>query len=536
MAPLLALAGFMGCGKSSVGTLVAGHLGWDFIDLDEAFVASEDSTIAEFFARLGEAAFRERECDVLEQVLAARREDQGLVLALGGGTLESARARTRLKALGGVVYLEIDAESAWQRARGSGRPLATDEEAFGALLARRRRIYEDCASVVWPVEGQDVESLSLGLSRLVAAAGGAWQTLWGRRLIATERTSLVVGGAGSLRIIGERARQVREAGRRVYVISDRTVMAAWGERFLDLAGVPAEQALAIEPGEASKSPAMLAECWGWLADRGARRDDVVVAFGGGVVGDLAGFTAATYQRGVELWQVPTTLLAQVDSSIGGKTAIDLTAGKNLVGAFYQPDLVVADPVTLTTLRDEDFKGGLGEVVKHVLLISSEALDRLENAVPGLLRRDLATSAAIVKESVDFKARVVQQDEREGGVRAILNLGHTVGHALEVTEGYGQMSHGVAVALGLQVALAVSEEVLGLDRSVRERVRRVCEALGLPTSWPIESAEAVIGATGRDKKVRAGSSGFVGLRAPGDPVWGIDVSPQLLVRCMEAIRQ
>lgn len=536
MAPQVTLAGFMGSGKSSVGRRVAELLAYDFVDLDEAFVATEGVAIAEYFGSHGESEFRMRECDVLQATLAQREHGKGLVLALGGGTLETQRACGILAGRGGLIYLEVDGERAWERARGTGRPLAVDEHGFRALHARRRPIYEDAADWILPVEHRTIEDLAQEVAGLVRTAGEAWQALWGRRLTATQRSSFVVGGVGALGVLGQRASATESEGRRLFTITDRNVAAAWGQHVAALAGhCLDDSALVVDAGEESKSMSTLARCWDWLAEGGARRDDVVVALGGGVIGDLAGFAAATYQRGVELWQVPTTLLSQVDSSVGGKTAIDLRAGKNLVGAFYQPDLVIADPRTLTTLRQDDYVGGLGEVVKHALLMSPDALARLEAAVNGLMARDLPTVAAVVKESVNFKARVVQEDERELGLRAILNLGHTAGHAIEVVDGYGRISHGAAVALGLQVALAVSEDLLGLDPEVRARVERLCSALGLPTRRELPSAERLVAAAGRDKKVRAGSSGFVGLKAPGVPVWGLDVSREQLAQSLEVIR-
>jgi 3-dehydroquinate synthase len=263
---------------------------------------------------------------------------------------------------------------------------------------------------------------------------------------------------------------------------------------------------------------------------------VVVALGGGVVGDLAGFAAATYQRGVSLWQVPTTTLSQVDSSVGGKTAINLGAGKNLVGAFYQPDLVIVDPMTLTTLADDDYVGGLGEVVKHALLASPRALGRLEADAAGIRERDPAVVGRMVNESIGFKVSVVQDDEREWGRRTVLNLGHTIAHAIELVEGLGSMGHGCAVSLGLMVALAVSEDLLGLDPSVRVRVGALLSDFGLATTMPLPSVDLLLAAAGGDKKVRAGTRGFVGLRALGDPVWGLDVSREQLIKSLGVIKE
>jgi 3-dehydroquinate synthase len=279
----------------------------------------------------------------------------------------------------------------------------------------------------------------------------------------------------------------------------------------------------------------LEACWNWLAACGARRDDVLLALGGGVVGDLAGFAAATYQRGMGLWQVPTSLLAQVDSSVGGKTAIDLSAGKNLAGAFYQPDLVVIDPETLSTLPAAEFINGLGEVVKTGLLAGGEMFDLLDRRREDVNDRDPDLMSDLIKRSVRYKASVVSEDEFDTGRRAVLNLGHTAAHALEVTLGYGFLRHGEAVALGLLVALAVSEKELGLDAEVRRRTSGLLAALGLPVKVQLPPADALLAAAARDKKVSAASAGFVGLRSIGDPVYRMALPEGLFTEALEVIR-
>jgi shikimate kinase / 3-dehydroquinate synthase len=537
VAPFLALTGFMGSGKTSVGSQVASLLGWRFVDLDEAFVEAQSGSIPDFFASEGEAAFRARECEILELVMADDPRGTGLVVALGGGTLESPEAVDMLHERGGVVFLDVDPGQAWARVQGTPRPLARDDESFRALLARRREAYESAASWVLPVGTKSVHQLAEEVVQMVRLAGENWQTLWGRRLTATERSSLVMGGTDALASLATQAASAHAAGSRLFVITDKNVLRAWGETVISLLGEsPGDGVFVVEPGEGSKSILTLERCWDWLADRGARRDDVVVALGGGVVGDLAGFAAATYQRGISLWQIPTTLLAQVDSSVGGKTAVDLGAGKNLVGAFYQPDLVVADPLALTTLPHEDYVGGLGEVVKHALLMSPAVLEGLEIEAQKIIDRDLAVVGRMVKESIGYKVSVVEDDERERGQRAALNLGHTVAHAIEVVEGFGSVRHGNAVALGLLVALAVSEELLGLSSSVRERTGALLSKFGLSTTLALPPVDLLLAAMGRDKKVRAGTSGFVGLRAVGDPVWGMDVSREVVTKALEVIKE
>jgi len=359
---------------------------------------------------------------------------------------------------------------------------------------------------------------------------------WERSLVNTGRSSLVVGGPGELESLASRSFLMTEEGRRLLVITDDNVYETWGPQVKALLGaaVSAEDFHVIPAGETSKSVDMLAACWDWLAERGCRRSDVVLALGGGVVGDLAGFVAATYQRGVGLWQVPTTLLSQIDSSVGGKTAVNISAGKNLVGAFYQPDLVLVDPDTLGTLPDAEFRAGLGEMVKYGLL-DGGFLPTLEKNKNGVLLRNPEVVSSLVARCIAYKASVVEKDELDRGGRAVLNLGHTVGHALEVTLGYGALSHGFAVGLGLLVALAVSESMLGLDPGVRMRARSLLDAWGLPTSIALPETSSILAAAAKDKKVVAGTTGFVGLRRPGEPAWGLRVEPETLVDSLEVIR-
>jgi 3-dehydroquinate synthase len=239
---------------------------------------------------------------------------------------------------------------------------------------------------------------------------------------------------------------------------------------------------------------------------------------------------------MSLWQIPTTLLSQVDSSVGGKTGINLSAGKNQVGTFYQPNFVVTDPETLRTLPDEEYVGGLGEVVKYALLEGEEFLSLLESNTEEIRRRDAAVMGAIVHMCVEYKAGVVEEDEFDKAGRAVLNLGHTTAHALEKSLGYGRIGHGQAVGLGLLTALELSEKLLGLDSSVQTRTRDLLAALGLPVKLALPSADALLEAASRDKKVTASSTGFVCLAALGAPVWGINVTSSEFVSALEKIAE
>ena len=344
------------------------------------------------------------------------------------------------------------------------------------------------------------------------------------------------GGPGVMGMLPELCGRLSPGGRRAFVVTDANVTRFWGPQTLGMlcACSGAERMRVVAPGELSKSVAEVEGCWEWLAQMGARRDDVLVGLGGGVVGDLAGFVAATYLRGMELWQVPTSLLAQVDSSVGGKNGVNLAAGKNLAGTFFQPDVVLADPAFLDTLPHLEFCNGLGEVVKYGLLEGEELFCLLERGTELIRGREPAVMAEIVEQCVGYKARVVEVDELDRGERATLNLGHTTAHALEKVLGFGVMGHGFAVGLGLLVALAASEEVLGTDPSLRRRTRELMEALGLLVSLPLPPLEELLHAMSRDKKVSGKGLGFVGLQALGEPVRDLDLPTPVLTRALRVI--
>jgi 3-dehydroquinate synthase len=267
--------------------------------------------------------------------------------------------------------------------------------------------------------------------------------------------------------------------------------------------------VAIEPGEASKSIDMAAGLWQGLLDLGADRKTVIAAVGGGVVGDLAGFIAATYARGIRFFQVPTSLLAQVDSSVGGKVGVNLPEAKNMVGAFLQPVGVLIDTATLSTLPDREYRAGLGEVVKYGVILDAALFDYLEANAAQLIDRDDEVLIKVVARCCRLKADVVQQDEREEtGLRAVLNYGHTFAHVLESLGGYGELLHGEAVAIGMLCASRLAERLGRVDAQFTNRQRRLLETLGLPVKLPDLDRDQMIDAMAHDKKVQHGQLRFV----------------------------
>ena len=314
-----------------------------------------------------------------------------------------------------------------------------------------------------------------------------------------------------------------ELGSRCAVISDRNVAPRFGKAALrSLAGAGFEPFLVTVPaGETAKSLKSVEFCYNQLAGHRLERKSFIVALGGGVVGDLAGFVAATYLRGVPFVQAPTTLLAQVDSSVGGKVGVNLRAGKNLVGAFYQPRLVLCDLKTLHTLPEREFRAGLAEVIKYGIIYDHALFNNLERDLQLLLKRDQKTLAGVVARCCQIKAEVVGQDETESGLRAILNFGHTIGHGLEAISRYGKYLHGEAISIGQVAAASVSAAVLGLPEREVERIAAVFNRAGLPTNVNLQPAQVkrLFDAMKLDKKVSAGELKFVLAKRIGQVEFG-----------------
>jgi shikimate kinase/3-dehydroquinate synthase len=501
------VVGFMGAGK----TTAAHALADDAIDADAEIVARAGRSIEEIFAAEGEAAFR-----ALEEQVTLELLDRGApVVALGGGALSSAAVRAAL-APHLVVWIDIDPETAWARAEGSGRPLARDRDAFMALHESREPVYAAAADVIVPQRrARDARAVLTALEGLdrpgvrtlwATTASGDYPAFVGPGLLAPPDDP-----------DGRPFWPATVAGRR-FLVTDYNA----GRRYAERLG-PLDGRVTIMPGEQSKTVAHAEIVWSELARGAMTRSDVVVALGGGVVGDLAGFCAATYQRGARVVQVPTTLVAQVDSAYGGKTGVDLPEAKNYVGAFHQPSAVLADTDTLATLPPEELAAGYAEVVKTALLAGGWLWDAVRGGVD-------ATDPAIVTACAHTKLRVVSADERDSGVRQTLNLGHTVGHAIETVTGYASYRHGEAVGLGLLAALRLS----GAD-DLREEVQELLAARGLPTSLRDVDPDAVVMATARDKKrVGDGPVPFVLLAEPGAARPGSEVAPRELIAAVREL--
>ncbi len=501
----LACIGFMGAGKSTAARSAAEALQTEAIDVDRLLEREAGKSIERIFAEDGEARFRALEERLTLELLAS---PETAVIALGGGAPTSAAVRA---ALAGhrVVWVDVDVETAWDRASGSGRPLAREHAAFEALYREREPVYAELADVVVPA--QRTGDMAPVLAALQGTPPGT-RMLWA----ASDSGDYPVYIAPGL--VRERSFWPQTIAGRRFLITDGQVGRLYRECL-----EPVHGRVSIMPGEQSKTVAHAEIVWTELARAGMTRGDVVVALGGGVVGDLAGFCAATYQRGVRYVQVPTTLVAQVDSAYGGKTGVDLPEAKNYVGAFHQPRAVIADSDVLATLPPEELAAGYAEVVKTALIAGGELWERVRG---GAAPQDPDVIAACART----KLRIVARDERDGGLRQVLNLGHTIGHAIETATGYARYRHGEAVALGLLCALRLSELP-----ELRDEVRELLLAAGLPGRLSDADPDAVVRATMRDKKrVGEGPVPFVLLEAPGAPRIGRPVASRDVLAAVKEI--
>ena len=507
MRPALVFIGFMGAGKTTA-LAAAREAGIATVEVDALMERELGMPIAAAFEQRGEEEFREREEAVVGELLESA---DGGAIALGGGSVLSERVR---RALGRhvVVWLRVDAAVAWERIEGSARPLARSAADVEALLAERAPLYESLADAVLPAADKGLVARALPAIMALRALPAGTRMLW-----AASRSGeypVFVGrgllGAGWWPLEGGR-----------FCVTDTNVAALYGERLGPLAAL-----VEVEPGEQAKTLASAEQVLGRLADAGMTRADHVVALGGGVVGDLAGFCAATYQRGVPVVQVPTSLVGQVDSAIGGKTGVDLPEAKNYVGAYHQPAAVLSDTSTLATLPAEELAAGWVEVIKTALL----AGEQLWDAVSATEDPRSAELGEIVFRCARFKADVVAADERDAGLRQILNLGHTVGHAIEAATGYRRYRHGEAVGLGLLTALRLS----GADQ-LREEVSELLTRFGLPDQLgPETEVEAILAAVERDKKRTAEGVPFVLLAGPGEPRPGRLVDPDRVRKAVQEL--
>jgi shikimate kinase / 3-dehydroquinate synthase len=496
--PAIVFIGFMGAGKSTA-LAAAREAGLQTTEIDELMEADFGMPIAEAFERIGEEGFRAREAEVVGDLLETA---DGGAIALGGGSVLSERVREALSRHI-LAWLEVDAEEAWRRIEDSDRPLAKSADDVGELLDVRLPLYEELADAIIPQGDEDQVARALPSIQALSELPSGTKLLWAA---SASGEYPVFVGRGLLKADWWPLR-----GRR-FCITDPTVRGLYADRLGAF-----EACVETEPGELAKTMSEADGVLQELANAGMTREDHIVALGGGVVGDLAGFCAHIYQRGVPVVQVPTTLVAQVDSAYGGKTGVDLPVeGKNYAGAYHLPAAVVVDTETLASLPAAELAAGFVEALKTGLLAGGALWER----VRGIESLDPGQLDDVIYACARYKCAIVAADERDSGLRQVLNLGHTVGHAIEAATEYTRYRHGEAVGIGLLAGLRLSEAP-----DLRDEVEKILRHYDLPVSLDhgIE-LEAILDALQRDKKRTAAGVGFVLLAEPGAPRTGQLVDP------------
>jgi shikimate kinase/3-dehydroquinate synthase len=548
------LVGLMGSGKTTIGRALAKKLNMRFIDSDHEIEARTGATIPVIFEVEGEASFRQREADVIRDLSAL----DDIVLATGGGAVLLPENRAFLKSRGTVVYLRTGITQILQRTgKDKNRPLLQTPDPRKRLeeMSRQREpLYREVADIVIETGRPNLQYLVYAIMSQINAKASTERPLQSQtpashlspnpmtlqnndnsdnnnatitlQVELGERSYPITIGRNLLQDAGLMAQRV--AGKRVVIVTNTVVAPLYLETVTSTLQRAGKQvgSIILPDGEEEKNWSSLMLIFDALLREKCDRHTTLIALGGGVIGDLTGFAAASYMRGIPFVQIPTTLLAQVDSSVGGKTGINHPLGKNMIGAFYQPQAVIADTATLQTLPARELAAGLAEVIKHGAITDAAFFDWIEANIDQLNANDSVAMAYAIRRSCEIKASIVQQDEREGGLRAILNFGHTFGHAIESGLGYGKWLHGEAVGCGMVMAADLSQRLGYIDAATRERITAVTAAAGLPVTAPDLGEARWLELMQVDKKNEGGEIKFILIKPLGTPL--ITKAPQALL--------
>lgn len=532
----LFLIGLMGAGKTSVGRQLARRLHWAFFDSDKEIENRTGVGIPTIFEYEGEPGFRAREASIIEELTSKHN----IVLATGGGSVLDSANREHLQTRGHIILLNVSVDEQLARTRlDKNRPLLQTQNPrtiLEQLREQRLPVYRSIANLEINSNNRNMKTVVEKICRYLhqqQSNDGPWmKTKTCLNVALGTRSYPIYIGGGLLQestLIGQHIR-----GHKVMVISNETVAPLYLERTLQSLSNVDTKTLILPDGEQYKTLDTLNQIYQYLLEQRFDRNSTLIALGGGVIGDLVGFAAASYQRGIDFIQIPTTLLAQVDSSVGGKTGVNHALGKNMIGAFYQPRCVIADTDTLSTLDDAQLSAGLAEVIKYGVIDSIDFFTWVESNIEALLSRKPNALAYAIEKSCAYKARIVAEDEREQGKRALLNLGHTFGHAIETASGYGNWLHGEAVAAGMCMAAQLSQNLGWIEAEQTQRLRKLLTTAGLPIEPPADmNPQQFIDLMSIDKKVRDGVLNLVLLKGIGKAVVSGNYSHKCLQKTLAA---
>jgi 3-dehydroquinate synthase len=510
----IALIGFSTTGKTRVGKKVAECLKWDYIDIDDEIVKIAGKGIPEIFDQNGETEFRQLESKLLQKAC----EQESVVISTGGGAILDSENRNKLIENCVVVCLEAKVETIYRRLLNDTvystnpvvRPLLSGDNPLDRIneFKSSRQLHYSIAD--WTVHTDNLTIDEVGHEVIkgwsyIDRPDRVYQI--GENdlacvIQANSSTYPVFTGWEIMDKLGQKMKQAGLSGTAI-IISDRTVFSIYGNvvrAALEKSGFIVEDYV-VPPGEISKNIEEVLKAWDFLIQKRIERNDVIVALGGGMIGDMAGFVAATYLRGIPWIQVPTTLISMTDASIGGKVAVDHSKGKNLIGAFYQPNLVLSDIQTLSSLPERELRSGWAEVIKHGLILDKEFFSILESNAEDLLKLKPQITSEVIARSASIKAMVVSLDEKETGMRTLLNFGHTIAHGLEAATNYNHYFHGEAVAIGMVAASKLSERLGFLSEEKVKRITDILLRFNLPVNFSGIDVGKVLKAMEYDKKVR-----------------------------------
>ncbi len=539
------LTGFSGTGKTTVGSLVAELLGWKFVDIDEEISMESGQDISQIFASHGESTFRNLEHKKLVETV----NGENLIISTGGGILTDNRNQSVMANCGFTICLEANVETIINRLKQDAsseiRPMINDDLSSDSVLklkSNRQYLY---SKADWTIHTDKLSPKTTAneIIRAIKLINQARNTQVSK--IAPKELSSLVDtkngeypiwvSQGNLGTIGDRLKKLVSPSVG-YIITDQgaSIYAREVQKSMESSGVKSHS-FTMEPGEEHKNLSTVELIYKWLAERKAERNHVIIAVGGGVVGDLAGFVAATYLRGMPVVHVPTTLLAMMDSSIGGKTGVDLIQGKNLVGSFHQPKFVLVDTNTLVTLPKRILTEGWAEGLKHGLALDKSLLEHFEQNASDLKKLDLDITTKLIKHSIAIKAEKVTEDEFEKlGKRILLNYGHTIGHAIESMTKYSSYLHGEAVSIGMMAAghISVAKNLLSIDELARQE--SLLKTFDLPVKFKNINIDGIKTRIVSDKKRSKGKIHWVLLQGIGSATTNSEVTDLEITQALKNV--
>ena len=510
----IVLIGFMGTGKSSVGKLLAKKLNFQFIDTDEMIENKAKISIKEIFELHGETHFREMEKFVIKEMETSKNT----VISTGGGVVLDNENIKKLASIGTIICLKSNPRVIYKRTSlMTNRPLLNEN--YTLLNGNNTIVNENTlenanyalAAIIEKLETRkhlyngelnlDTSFLSVeeAVDRIISYVSSQTDLHTLKVETSSSDYEIVIGGR-IFGILPEKIKPIINSGQ-VLLVTSENVASLWGDKILKilLENEINASMIKLPDGEENKYFESVMKIYDAALDKKLGRTSTIIAVGGGMIGDIAGFAASTYMRGIKLIQIPTTLLAQVDSAIGGKTGINHLSGKNMIGSFYQPKLVFTDTSILTTLPNQEFINGLAEVVKYGMILDNKLFEFLEKNVDGILRFEQPILNQIVKKCSYIKKTIVEKDEKELGIRALLNYGHTIGHAIEAATDYTKYRHGEAVSIGMIFAGSIALNRRLLSETDFLRQKSILEAFGLPTKLENVDIERILFAISVDKK-------------------------------------